>query len=67
LGITSTPTIKDGLLSITCTKPGVGRITVSAIVGGTEIGGGDNIGGMSVEREFEVVVRGAVAENGGWL
>lgn len=67
LGITSTPTITNGLLCITCTKPGVGRIKVSAIVGGTEIGGGDNIGGMSVEREFEIVVRGAVAENGGWL
>lgn len=67
LGIESTPTIEDGLLSIKCTKPGSGRITVSAIVGGTTLGGGDMIGGMTVEREFEIVVRGKVAENGGWL
>lgn len=67
LGITTTPTIKEGLLNITCTKPGVGRITVKAIVGGQVLGGGDKIGGMTVEREFEIVVRGAVAENGGWL
>lgn len=67
LGITTTPTITNGLLCIQCSKPGTGRITVKAIVGGDMLGGGDNMGGMIVEREFEIVVRGAVAENGGWL
>ncbi|MBQ8492724.1 MAG: S8 family serine peptidase [Alistipes sp.] len=67
LGITTTPRIDNGLLRIECTKPGTGRIKVSAIVGGDFPGGNDMIGGMIVEREFEVVVRGSVADNGGWL
>uniref|UniRef100_UPI00405733FC S8 family serine peptidase n=1 Tax=Alistipes sp. TaxID=1872444 RepID=UPI00405733FC len=67
LGITSTPSIENGLLKVHCTKPGTGRITVRAIIGGQTLGGGDMIGGMLVEREFEMVVRGSVASNGGWL
>lgn len=67
LGIISTPSIENGLLKVHCTKPGTGRITVRAIIGGQTLGGGDMIGGMLVEREFEMVVRGSVASNGGWL
>lgn len=67
LGISTTPTITNGELKITCTKPGVGRIKVKAIAGGTTVGGGNAMGGMPIEREFELVVRGAVAPNGGWL
>lgn len=58
--------IENGMLHIKATKPGSGRINVKAIVGGDHVGG-DIIGGSYVEREFEVVVRGAKAENGGWL
>lgn len=61
------PSIENGMLNIKCTKPGVGRIKIRAIAGGDTVGGGDNIGGMLMEREFEVVVRGSVATNGGWL
>lgn len=67
LGITSNPTISNGQLKITCSKPGTGRIKVKAIAGGTTVGGGNSMGGMAIEREFEIVVRGAVAANGGWL
>lgn len=67
LGITTTPTISNGLLNIKCTKSGVGRIKIAAIVGGSAVGGGNNMGGMLVEREVEVVARGSVASNGGWL
>ena len=67
LGITTNPTISSGVLKITCTKPGVGRIKVKAIAGGNKVGGGNSMGGMAIEREFEIVVRGAVATNGGWL
>jgi hypothetical protein len=67
LGITSDPTIESGKLKITCTKPGVGRVKVKAIAGGNKVGGGNSMGGMAIEREFEIVVRGAVATNGGWL
>lgn len=67
LGITEMPQIVGGMLKISCTKPGVGRIKVTAIVGGDEVGGDYNMGGMTVEREIELVVRGSVATNGGWL
>lgn len=67
LGITTTPTIENGILKIKCTKVGVGRIKVKAIAGDTLVGGGINIGGMAMEREFEIVARGSVATNGGWL
>ena len=67
LGVTTAPTIEDGKLKIKCTKPGTARITVRAIIGADYVGGGDNIGGMLLEREFEIVVRSAVAANGGWL
>ena len=65
LGI-ETLKIEKGELKLKATKPGSGRITVKAIVGGDNIGG-NNIGGSYVEREIEVVVRGAAASNGGWL
>ena len=65
LGI-QTLKIEEGMLKIKATKPGTGRVSVRAIVGGDQVGG-DQIGGSYVEREFEIVVRGAVAKNGGWL
>ena len=67
LGVQGKPRIENGMLSIQCNKPGSGRIKVYAIIGGQTVGGGDLMGGMVVEREFELVVRGLVAENGGWL
>ena len=67
LGIQGKPRIENGMLSIQCNKPGSGRIKVKAIIGDQIVGGGDTMGGMVVEREFEMVVRGAKAENGGWL
>lgn len=67
LGITARPRIENGMLTIQCTKPGVGRIVVRAVAGGDAVGGGDIMGGMELTREFEMVVRGKVADNGGWL
>lgn len=67
LGMQGKPRIENGMLSIQCNKPGSGRIKVKAIIGGDIVGGGDVMGGMVVEREFELVVRGSVASNGGWL
>lgn len=58
--------LESGQLRIKATKSGSGRVSVKAIVGGDHVGG-DDIGGSYVEREFEVVVRGSVAANGGWL
>ncbi len=67
MGITNAPTIENGKLVVRATKRGSGRMRVTAIIGGTSVGGGDNMGGMEVTREFEFVVRNAVAANGGWL
>ena len=67
LGIQGKPRIENGLLTIQCNKPGTGRIKIYAIIGGESVGGGNSMGGMVVEREAELVVRGAKAENGGWL
>ena len=67
LGMSSKPTIKNGEISVKCSKRGAGRISVTAIVGGTSVGGGDNMGGMEVTREFMIVARPNIAANGGWL
>ena len=58
--------LESGQLRIKATKSGSGRVSVKAIVGGDHVGG-NYIGGSYVEREFEIVVRGSVAANGGWL
>jgi hypothetical protein len=67
LGMTSQPTIKGGEIAVKCSKRGTGRISVTAIVGGTRVGGGDSMGGMEVTREFMIVARPNIAANGGWL
>lgn len=67
VGVVGTPTIENGKLKIKCTKRGTARITVRAIAGGENLGGGNSIGGMEVAREFEIVVRQSTAKNGGWL
>lgn len=67
LGITTQPIIEEGLLKITCSKAGIGRIKIKAIAGDKIVGGNDITGGMLIEREIEVVARGSVASNGGWL
>lgn len=67
LGIHTTPSIVDGKLSIKCDNSGTGRIKVKAIIGGQNVGGGDSMGGMVVERELEMVVRHTKPTNGGWL
>lgn len=67
LGVTAEPYFENGMLRINCTNRGSARISVTAIVGGTSLGGGNEMGGMEVTREFEIVVRRAKAENGGWL
>ena len=67
VGVVGTPSIENGKLKIKCSKRGTARISVRAIVGGSSLGGGNNMGGMEVTREFEIVVRQSTAKNGGWL
>ena len=67
VGISTTPSIQNGSITLKCTKAGTARLRITAIIGGSNVGGGDNMGGMEVTREAEIVVRRAVASNGAWL
>lgn len=67
LGLASAPTVENGILNIYCTKNASAKITVSAIAGGSHLGGGDKIGGTEIKREISIVSRGVYSSNGGWL
>ena len=55
LGLTYT-TGEDGTVEITCTKQGVGLVSVETSNGGSE-----------VSRELAIICRAKIASNGGWL
>ena len=67
LGLDADPVVENGVLKLTCTKVGSGKITVRAIAGGDKLGGGDSIGGMEFSREISIVSRPFTTKNGGWL
>ena len=67
LGLAAAPRIKDGVMTIICTKSGAAKLTVSAIAGGKEPSNGNNIGGTVISREISIVSRGVYSSNGGWL
>jgi hypothetical protein len=67
LGLDDDPIVENGVLKLTCSKVGSGKITVRAIAGGDKLGGGDSIGGMEYSREISIVSRPFTTENGGWL
>ena len=67
LGITEAPSISYGKLMIHCTKPGVAKISVTAIAGGGSVGGGSSMGGQEIIKEFAVIARATENANGGWL
>ena len=67
LGITEAPSISYGKLMIHCTKPGVAKISVTAIAGGGSVGGGSSMGGQEITKEFAVIARATENANGGWL
>ena len=51
---------------LTCTKSGIGVLTVKYIAGGDKVGGGDTVGGKLMEKDVVLVARDA-NDNGGWL
>ena len=67
LGLASKPKVKKGILEINCINNGSAKIRVSAIAGGGQLGGGNNIGGTEISREISIVSRGVHSSNGGWL
>ena len=67
LGITDNPEVKNGMLYITPTKSGSGKVTIRAIAGGENLGGGDTMGGMEISKEVSIIARSFNSSNGGWL
>ena len=67
LGIKGDPKMDKGLLVIKCEKCGSAKIKVSAIAGGGQLGGGNNIGGTEITREVSIISRGVSSTNGGWF
>lgn len=67
LGIKGDPKMDKGLLVIKCDKCGSAKITIKAIAGGGQLGGGNNIGGTEISREISIISRGVSSTNGGWF
>ena len=67
LGIKGDPKMDKGLLVIKCEKCGSAKIKISAIAGGGQLGGGNNIGGTEITREISILSRGVSSTNGGWF
>lgn len=65
LGITSAEFFNNNIY-ITCTKPGIGVITVNFVAGGEAVGGGSTVGGKLIEKEIVLVSR-QTNDNGGWM
>lgn len=64
LGVTETPTVVDGVMELTCTKIGSGKILFKASVGKDDSG---VMPELDYYKEISIVSRPAVASNGGWL
>lgn len=67
MGLTEDPYMKYGKLYIHPTKTGACKVRITAVGGGTELGGEDKIGGMKVSQDISIVSRGFMTSNGGWL
>ena len=66
LGITTDPVLNNGIIELTCTKIGAGKVTLSSSIGkDKETEGG--IGEMNFSREISIVSRPYAASNGGWF
>ena len=66
LGLENAPVIRNGVMEITCTRTGAGKIVISSSVG-KDPEKDNGIGGMDYSREISIVSRPFKATNGGWL
>lgn len=67
IGLLRDPEIKGGSLLIQPTEYGSAKLTIKAIAGGDNLGGGANMGGTEISKEISVIARGVSNGNGGWL
>lgn len=67
LGLDTQPYMKYGKLVIHPTKSGACKVRITAVGGGSELGGEDSIGGMKVSQDISIISRNLKSSNGGWL
>ena len=67
LGLAADPYMQYGRLYIHPTKLGAGKIKITAIAGGSIVGGEEAVGGMVMTQEVSVISRSFKSKNGGWL
>lgn len=68
LGLAQEPYIQYGRLYVNPTKIGSGKVKITAVGGGSILGGGDNPpGGMPISQEISIISRPYKSMNGGWL
>lgn len=67
LGLAEEPYMQYGRLFIHPTKVGSAKIRITAVAGGSEVGGDNAIGGMEVSQTISVIARNFKSDNGGWL
>lgn len=66
LGLTTDPVIKDGVMELTCTKVGSGKIKFTSGIG-KDSSMENGISDMEFSREVSIVSRPYAAANGGWF
>ena len=66
LGVTVDPVIKNGVLEITCSNIGAGKIRFTCAIGKDTTMEG-SIGEMTFSREISIVSRPYAAANGAWF
>lgn len=66
LGLTTDPVVKNGMMELTCTKIGAGKVTLSSAIG-KDTSKENGIGQMEFSREISIVSRPYAASNGGWF
>jgi hypothetical protein len=69
LGIKSKPRLltTTNTIAITCENTGSAIVKVKMVAGGETAGSTDYIGGITITKEFALVVRNKFTDNGGWL
>ena len=69
LGMKSKPRLMTttNVIAVTCENTGSAIVKVKMVAGGETAGSTDVIGGITITKEFALVVREKFADNGGWL
>ena len=69
LGMKSKPKLMTAtnVFAVTCENTGSAIVKVKMVAGGNTAGNTDNIGGITITKEFALVVREKFTDNGGWL